>query len=107
MRPAVPAPAALQMREREQRRRAEAYGAVPIRLYLPDGTHCLQTALPATEPLSSVLALARTALLPGVAAGAYLFTTPPRAVLKVRGQHSLKLVQGMLRLLVRLHAVVC
>lgn len=72
------------MREREERRRAEAYGAVPIRLYLPDGVHCLQTALPATEPLSSVLALARAALQPGAAAGTHLFTTPPRTVLKVR-----------------------
>lgn len=70
------------MRAKEERRRAEAYGSVPIRLYLPDGEHCLQTALPATEPLSSLLALARAALAPRAAPGAYLFTTPPRTVLK-------------------------
>lgn len=75
------------MREKDERRRAEAYGSVPIRLYLPDGAHCLQTTLPATEPLSSVLALARAALLPGPAAGAFLFTTPPRTVLKVGARH--------------------
>lgn len=79
--PAVP-PLGPQMREREERRRAESYGSVPIRLYLPDGVHCLQTALPATEPLSAVLALARAALQPGAAAAAYLFTTPPRTVVK-------------------------
>lgn len=71
-----------QMREREERRRAEAYGDVPIRLYLPDGATVLQAALPATAPLSELLALARAALAPGAAAGAFLFTTPPRAVLK-------------------------
>lgn len=70
------------MREREERRRAEAYGDVPIRLYLPDGATVLQAALPATAPLSELLALARAALAPGAAAGAFLFTTPPRAVLK-------------------------
>lgn len=70
------------MRAKEEQRRAAAYGAVPIRLYLPDGAHCLQTSLPATEPLAAVLALARAALVPGAEAGAYLFTTPPRTVLK-------------------------
>jgi hypothetical protein len=70
------------MREREERRRAEAYGAVPIRLYLPDGQHCLQASLPATAPLSEVLALARAALPPQLAHAAYLFTTPPRTVVK-------------------------
>ncbi len=70
------------MREKEERRRAEAYGDVPIRLYLPDGATVLQTALPATVPLSELLQLTRAALAPGAAAGAYLFTTPPRNVLK-------------------------
>ncbi|KAL4452338.1 hypothetical protein ABPG75_008000 [Micractinium tetrahymenae] len=70
------------MREREERRRAESYGDVHIRLYLPDGATVLQTALPATAPLAELLALARAALAPGAAAGAYLFTTPPRTVLK-------------------------
>jgi hypothetical protein len=72
------------MREREERRRAEAYGSVPIRLYLPEPSGlCLQTFLPATAPLSSLLDLAKRALLPAAAAaGPYLFTTPPRTVLK-------------------------
>lgn len=70
------------MRAKEEQRRAEAHGAVPIRLYLPDGQHCLQASLPATAPLSAVLGLARAALAPGAAAQAYLFTTPPRTVLK-------------------------
>ncbi|EFN54794.1 hypothetical protein CHLNCDRAFT_134760 [Chlorella variabilis] len=70
------------MREKEERRRAESHGAVPIRLLLPDGQHCLQTALPATAPLRSVLALARAAMTEEAAAAAYLFTTPPRTVLK-------------------------
>ena len=74
----------LQMREREERRRAEAYGSVPIRLYLPEPSGlCLQTSLPATAPLSSLLELAKLALLPAAAAaGPYLFTTPPRTVLQ-------------------------
>lgn len=42
------------MRAKEDQRRAEAYGDVPLRLYLPDGQHCLQTSLPATTPLSEV-----------------------------------------------------
>lgn len=75
-------PTGVQMREKEERRRAESHGAVPIRLLLPDGQHCLQTALPATAPLRSVLALARAAMTEEAAAAAYLFTTPPRTVLK-------------------------
>lgn len=72
------------MREREERRRGEAYGSVPIRLYLPEPCGlCLQASLPATTPLSSLLELAMRALLPAAAAaGPYLFTTPPRTVLK-------------------------
>lgn len=70
------------MRQREEQRRAESFGAVPIRLYLPGGEHCLQTALPATQPLAAVLALARAALAPQLAPAAYLFTTPPRTVVK-------------------------
>lgn len=70
------------MREKEERRRAESYGDVPIRLYLPDGATVLQTALPATAPLSELLGLARAALAPGAEARAFLFTTPPRTVLR-------------------------
>lgn len=75
-------PPRLQMREKEERRRAESYGDVPIRLYLPDGATVLQTALPATAPLSELLGLARAALAPGAEARAFLFTTPPRTVLR-------------------------
>jgi len=70
------------MREQEARAKAEAFGSVPVRVHLPAGKLVLQAAFAATETIGALQALVRQTLLPSMANAFYLYTTPPRQVLK-------------------------
>eukprot|EP00195_Chlamydomonas_chlamydogama_P004892 CAMPEP_0202902588 /NCGR_PEP_ID=MMETSP1392-20130828/16940_1 /ASSEMBLY_ACC=CAM_ASM_000868 /TAXON_ID=225041 /ORGANISM="Chlamydomonas chlamydogama, Strain SAG 11-48b" /LENGTH=416 /DNA_ID=CAMNT_0049589375 /DNA_START=140 /DNA_END=1390 /DNA_ORIENTATION=- len=71
------------IREAEERARAEAYGPVPVRVHFPDGV-IMQAAYRATEPLSCLQELVSKVVGPALSkAGAfYLYTTPPKQVLR-------------------------
>lgn len=70
------------MREAEARAKAQSYGLVAVRLLLPGSTATLQAAFPATDSLSALQGLLARVLSPQAAAAAYLFTTPPKTVIK-------------------------
>eukprot|EP00882_Tetradesmus_deserticola_P028358 GHRQ01031589.1.p1 GENE.GHRQ01031589.1~~GHRQ01031589.1.p1 ORF type:complete len:403 (+),score=161.86 GHRQ01031589.1:119-1210(+) len=68
-------------REAESATRASAMGPVRVRLHLPDGT-LLQSDFRATDALSKVQELLRKVAAPELAAALYLYTTPPKTLLK-------------------------
>ncbi|KAF6257927.1 hypothetical protein COO60DRAFT_1701571 [Scenedesmus sp. NREL 46B-D3] len=68
-------------REAESAARAAAMGPVRVRLHLPDGT-LLQSDFKATDSLSQVQDLLRKVAAPELAAALYLYTTPPKTLLK-------------------------
>lgn len=71
-----------QMREAEDRHRAEKFGPVAVRAHLPDGQHVLQASFSAVEPVSALLRTLRAALTDeAAAAGFHVYTTPPKTVL--------------------------
>ncbi|KAG1678180.1 hypothetical protein FOA52_016117 [Chlamydomonas sp. UWO 241] len=71
------------LREAADAKRANAYGPVPVRVHLPDGL-IVQAAFHATELLSAMQELMLKLVVPKLASPAafYLYTTPPKQVLK-------------------------
>ncbi len=68
-------------REAAARARAAALGPVPVRLHFPDGS-IVQAEFAASQPVSALAALARVLVPPALAPALYLYTTPPKQVLK-------------------------
>ncbi|KAI8467936.1 MAG: hypothetical protein J3K34DRAFT_23578 [Monoraphidium minutum] len=69
------------LREQQARARAKALGPVPVRLHFPDGS-IVQAEFAATQPASAVAALARAVAPAALAGSLYLYTAPPKTVLK-------------------------
>lgn len=80
-------------REAESAARAASMGPVRVRLHLPDGT-LLQSDFKATDALSRVQDLLHKLAAPELAPGLYLYTTPPKTLLKdaAASLYSLQLV---------------
>lgn len=68
-------------RDAEARARAAALAPVRVRLHFPNAT-ILQASFGASQPLSAVQQLVRRVALPSVAPALYLYTTPPKTLLK-------------------------
>lgn len=69
------------LREQQARARANALGPVPVRLHFPDGS-IVQAEFAATQPVDAVASLARSLVAPPLSSALYLYTTPPRQVIK-------------------------
>lgn len=69
------------LREAEDAAHAAALSPVRVRLHFPDAT-ILQASFRASQPLSAVQQLVAAAALPQLAPALYLYTTPPKTVLK-------------------------
>ncbi|KAK9826039.1 hypothetical protein WJX74_007186 [Apatococcus lobatus] len=68
------------MREQEASQKAARLGPVPIRIHLPDNL-ILQASFQATDPLAALQSFVKACLLPTLPSW-YLYTTPPKQVLK-------------------------
>jgi len=81
------------MREAEQAARAAALGPIRVRLHFPDAT-IVQATFKASQPLSAVQELVTQLSLDPVGPALYLYTTPPKTVLKdpTASLYQLKLV---------------
>lgn len=69
------------MREAEEASRAAKLAPVRVRLHFPDAT-IVQASFAASQPLSTVHQLVTQVALPQLAPALYLYTTPPKTVLK-------------------------
>lgn len=69
------------MREAEKAALASSLGPIRVRLHFPDTT-IIQASFTASQPLSAVQQLVSQTALDSVAPGLYLYTTPPKTVLK-------------------------
>lgn len=69
------------MREAEEAARASSLGPIRVRLHFPDAT-IIQATFSASQPLSAVQQLVTQIALEAVAPALYLYTTPPKTVLK-------------------------
>jgi len=68
-------------REAQARARAAALPPIPVRLHFPDGG-IVQAEFKSTQPVSTIAALARALVDPQLAPALYLYTAPPKQVLK-------------------------
>lgn len=68
------------LREQDERRRAEQFGPIPVRVHFPDGS-IVQADFKALETLVSLHKLVQQCMLPNLAQW-YLYITPPKQVLK-------------------------
>jgi hypothetical protein len=69
------------MREAESAALAASLGPIRVRLHFPDAT-IVQAAFQASQPLSAVQQLVSQVALEGVGPALYVYTTPPKTVLK-------------------------
>jgi tether containing UBX domain for GLUT4 len=69
------------MRDAEKAALASSLAPIPVRLHLPDAT-IIQASFTASQPLSAVQQLVTQIALESVAPALYVYTTPPKAVLK-------------------------
>ncbi|GBF90266.1 hypothetical protein Rsub_03399 [Raphidocelis subcapitata] len=68
-------------REAQARARAASHPPVPVRLHFPDGS-IVQAEFAATQPVGAIAELARALVQPGLAPALYLYTAPPKQVLR-------------------------
>lgn len=68
------------LREQDERRRAEQFGPIPVRVHFPDGS-IVQADFKALETLASLHKLVQQCMLPNLAQW-YLYVTPPKQALK-------------------------
>ena len=68
------------LREQDERRRAEQFGPVPVRVHFPDGT-VIQAEFKPLETLSSLQNLVQQCIQPTLPKW-YMYVTPPKQVLK-------------------------
>lgn len=68
------------LREQDERRRAEQFGPIPVRVHFPDGS-IVQANFKALETLASLQKLAQQCMLPNLPQW-YLYVTPPKQALK-------------------------
>lgn len=68
------------LREQDERRRAEQFGPVPVRIHFPDDT-IVQAEFKPLEPLSALQKLVQLCVQPEVPKW-YMYVTPPKQVLK-------------------------
>lgn len=73
------------LREQDQRRRAEQFGPVPVRVHWPDGV-ILQAHFRALETLEALLRLVQQCAATDLPKW-YLYVTPPKQALKDMGQN--------------------
>jgi hypothetical protein len=69
------------MRDAEKAALASSLGPIRVRLHFPDAT-IIQASFAASQPLSAVLQLVTQIALESAAPALYLYTTPPKTVLK-------------------------
>ena len=69
------------MREAESAALAASLGPIRVRLHFPDAT-IIQATFQASQPLSAVQQLVSQIALEGVGPALYVYTTPPKTVLK-------------------------
>ena len=67
------------LREQDERRRAEQFGPVPVRVYFPDDT-IIQAEFKPLESLSALSNLVQQCIQPGLPKW-YLYVTPPKQCL--------------------------
>lgn len=68
------------LRAQDERRRAEQFGPIPVRVHFPDG-HIVQANFKALETLASLQKLVQLCLLPSVPRW-YMYVTPPKQAFK-------------------------
>lgn len=68
------------LREQDERRRAEQFGPIPVRLHFPDGS-IVQANFKALDTLASLQKLVQQCMLPNLPQW-YLYVTPPKQALK-------------------------
>ncbi len=68
------------LREQDERRRAEQFGPVPVRIHFLDGT-IVQAEFKPLEPLSALQKLVQQCVQPELPKW-YMYVTPPKQVLK-------------------------
>ncbi len=68
------------LREQDERRRAEQFGPVPVRIHFPDDS-IIQAEFKPLEPLSALHQLVQQSVQPNVPKW-YMYVTPPKLVLK-------------------------
>lgn len=68
------------LREQDERRRAEQFGPVPVRIHFPDDT-IVQAEFKPLEPLSVLQKLVQQCIQPELLKW-YMYVTPPKQVLK-------------------------
>ena len=68
------------LREQDERRRAEQFGPVPVRVHFPDGT-IVQAEFRPTETLSSLQKLLQQCMQPSLTQW-HMYVTPPKQVFK-------------------------
>ena len=68
------------LREQDERRRAEQFGPVPVRIHFPDDT-IIQAEFKPLEPLSALQQLVQLCVQPNLPKW-HLYVTPPKQVLK-------------------------
>ncbi|MEW5297609.1 MAG: hypothetical protein WDW38_006783 [Sanguina aurantia] len=69
------------LRQASETAKAASYGPVRVRLHLPEGV-IMQAVFGASEPLSSLQTLASRVVAPELVRSLYLYTAPPKQVLK-------------------------
>lgn len=68
------------LREQDERRRAEQFGPIPVRVHFPDG-HIVQADFRALETLASLQKLVQLCMLPSLHQW-YMYVTPPKQAFK-------------------------
>ena len=68
------------LRDQDERRRAEQFGPVPVRIHFPDNS-IVQAEFKPLEPLSALQKLVQQCVQPNLPSW-YMYVTPPKQVLK-------------------------